>query len=82
MILFVYDILIYLRSKEEQDTHLKIALQTLHEHCLQEKISRCEFSLTEVVLSRHVVPVAGITIDPAKVEVVLRWEHPTTATKI
>lgn len=64
MILFIDDILIYLMSKEEHEMHLKIVLQTLQEHHLYAKISRCEFSLTEVVFSGHVVLVVGIMIDP------------------
>ena len=82
MIVFVDDILVYSRSREEHEAHLQTVLQTLRAHRLYAKLSKCEFWLSHVVFLGHVVSMAGITVDPAKVEVVLRWERPTTATKI
>ena len=72
VIVFVDDILIYSRSKEEHETHLRTALQTLRDHRLYAKLSKCEFWLSEVVFLGHVVSAAGIAVDLAKVEGVLR----------
>lgn len=82
MIVFVDDIMIYSRSREEHKTHLQIALQTLREHCLYAKLSKCEFWLYEVVFLGHVISVVGIAMDLAKVKIILRWEGPTTAIEI
>ena len=82
VIVFVDDILIYSRSIEEHETHLRIALQTLRDHRLYAKLSKCMFWLSEVVFLGHVVSAARITIDPAMVKAVLRWERPTTPTEI
>lgn len=60
MIVFVDDIMIYLRSSEEYEMHLRIVLHTLWEHCLYAKISKCEVWLSKVVFLGHVVSVAGI----------------------
>ena len=43
VIMFIDDILIYSRSKEEHAEHLRVALQTLKEHRLYAKFSKCEF---------------------------------------
>ena len=40
---FVDDILIYSKSKEEHEDHLRIVLQVLREHQLYAKFSKCEF---------------------------------------
>ena len=43
VIVFIDDILVYSRSKEEHVEHLRIVLQTLREHQLYAKFSKCEF---------------------------------------
>ena len=43
VIVFIDDILIYLRSKEEHAKYLSVALQTLKEYRLYAKFSKCEF---------------------------------------
>ena len=53
IIVFI-DILIYSRGKEEHAQHLIIALQTLHEHQLYAKFSKCEFWMMKVHFLGHV----------------------------
>jgi hypothetical protein len=43
VMLFIDDILIYSRSMEEHEEHLRIVLQRLPEHQLYAKFSKCEF---------------------------------------
>jgi hypothetical protein len=40
---FIDDILVYLKSMEEHEKHLRIILQRLREHQLYTKFSKCEF---------------------------------------
>ena len=68
IIVFVDDILMYSASEEE---HLRIVLQTLRDHQLYAKLSKCDFWLTEVNFLSHVVSSEGISIDPEKIEAVL-----------
>ena len=49
VIVFIDDILIYSGSGEEHAEHLKIILQTLREHRLYTKLSKCQFWLDSVV---------------------------------
>ena len=49
MIVFIGDILVYSRSAEEHAMHLRLVLQTLREHQLYAKFSKCEFWLDQVV---------------------------------
>ena len=55
IIVFVDDILIYSASEADHERHLRIALQTLREHRLYAKFSKCEFWLPEVKFLGHVV---------------------------
>ena len=73
---FVDDILIYFKSKEDHEGHKRIVLQTLREHRLYAKFSKCEFWLTKVRFLGHVVSVSGASVDPKKVDAVMSWERP------
>ena len=55
VMVFVDDILIYSKSEEEHEDHLRIVLQTLRDHQLYAKFSKCEFWPTEVRFLGHVV---------------------------
>ena len=48
VIVFIDDILIYSGSGEEHAEHLRIVLQTLREHQLYAKLSKCQFWLDSV----------------------------------
>ena len=48
VIVFIDDILVYSRSKQEHQQHLTTMLQTLRENQLYAKLSKCEFWLEQV----------------------------------
>ena len=66
-IVFIDDILVYSRSEEEHAMHLRLVLQTLREHQLYAKFSKCEFWLNQVAFLGHVVSRDGIQVDPKKI---------------
>ena len=82
VIVFIDDILVYSRSEEEHVEHLRIVLQTLREHQLYAKFSKCEFWLDSVAFLGHVVSREGIQVDPKKIEAVMDWQRPTTVTEV
>ena len=55
IVVFINDILIYSKTKEEHAGHLHIILSRLREHQLYAKFSKCEFWLDEVPFLGHVV---------------------------
>ena len=61
---------------------LKYVLQTLREHQLYAKISKCEFWLDQVTFLGHVVSKDGIQVDPQKIEAIIDWPRPTTVTEV
>ena len=71
VVVFIDDILIYSKSKEEHVEHLRIVLQRLRAHQLYAKFSKCAFWLEEVQFLGHVLSAEGIAADSSKVEEVL-----------
>jgi len=67
---FIDDILIYSKSQEEYEHHLRIALQTLKEKQLYAKLSKCEFWLERVGFLGHIISNEGIIVDPIKIEAI------------
>ncbi|KAL5557774.1 hypothetical protein UlMin_033985 [Ulmus minor] len=82
IIVFIDDILIYSVNREEHEEHLRIILQTLREHKLYAKFSKCDFWLEKVHFLGHVVSKEGVSVDPVKIEAVSKWPAPTSVTEI
>ena len=79
---FIDDILVYSRVEQEHEQHLKIVLQTLRKKKLYVKLSKCDFWLKEVSFLGHIVSAEGIIVYPAKIEVVVNWKLPRSATEV
>ena len=79
---FINDILMYSKDREDHDTHLQVVLETLRKEQLYAKMSKCEFWLREVSFLRHIVSEEGIRVDPSKIEVILEWKPSRNATKV
>ncbi|GJW07185.1 putative reverse transcriptase domain-containing protein [Tanacetum coccineum] len=82
VIVFIDDILIYSKKKEEHEVHLKLVLELLRKKKLYAKFSKCEFWLQEVHFLGHVVNKSGIHVDPSKIEAVKNWKDPTTPSEV
>jgi hypothetical protein len=82
VMVFIDGILIYSRSMQEYEEHLRIVLQWLQERQLYAKFSKCEFWIKEVPFLGHMVLAEGITVDPIKVKEVLEWKSPTTVSEV
>ncbi|GKC74641.1 putative reverse transcriptase domain-containing protein [Tanacetum coccineum] len=80
VILFIDDILIYSRNKEEHANHLRIILELLKKEKLYAKFSKCDFRIVHIL--GHLIDNQGLHVDPAKIEAVKNWESPTTPTEI
>ncbi|GKC73879.1 putative reverse transcriptase domain-containing protein, partial [Tanacetum coccineum] len=82
VIVFIDDILIYSKSKEKHEVHLKLILELLKKEKLFGKFSKCEFWLRDVRFLGLVVNSKGIHVDPSKIEAVKNWKPPKTQTEI
>lgn len=82
VVVFIDDILIYSKTREEHAEHLRNVLGILREKKLFAKMSKCKFWMHEVKFLGHVISAQGIAMDPTKVEAVLNWERPKTVIEI
>ena len=82
IIVFIHDILVYLKNAEKHACHFRIVLQTLRDRQLYAKLSKFEFWLNEVVFFRHVISRNSIFVDPKKVEAIVNWEQSKNVTEI
>jgi hypothetical protein len=74
VVVFIDDILIYSKTEEEHEEHLRLVLQKLREHQLYAEFTKCEFWLKEVSFFGHIIIDGGNDV--------LKWEPPRTVKEI
>ena len=82
VVVFIDDIIVYSKDREDHDTHLGVVLETLRKEQLYAKMSKCEFWLNEVSFLGHIVLKEGIRVDLKKIEVVVEWKPPRNVTEV
>ncbi|KAL2230223.1 UNVERIFIED_CONTAM: Transposon Tf2-12 polyprotein [Sesamum indicum] len=82
VIVFIDDILVYSKDRDEHEQHLRIVLQILKEKELYAKLSKCEFWVNQVIFLGHVVSGDGVMPDPSKVKAIMEWRVPKNATEV
>jgi hypothetical protein len=82
VVVFIDDILINSKNREEHVEHLRIVLTLLREHQLYAKFSKCTFWLEEIQFLGHFLSAKGIAVDRSKVKDILEWKSPTTVHQV
>jgi hypothetical protein len=70
IIVSLHDILVYSKSEEEHEKHLRMVLQVLREHRLYAKLSKCSFYQRQIHYLGHIISEEEIVVDPEKVEAI------------
>jgi hypothetical protein len=76
VVVFIDDILVYSKMKEEHDEHLRIVLQSLRKHKLYTKFYKCDFYQKEMQYLGHVILAEGIVVDSEKKKSIMEWLVP------
>jgi hypothetical protein len=79
---FIHDILIYSRTKEGHDEHLRLVLQCLRENTLFGKLSKFSFHQSKIHYLGHIISGEGISMDPTKVQAIVEWPTPTDVQEV
>jgi hypothetical protein len=82
VVVFIDDILIFSKTEEEHEKHLRFVLEKLRSNQLYTKFSKCEFWFTEVAFLGHVISAGGVLVDPGEVWVILNRMPPTNVSEI
>ena len=82
VIVFIDDILVYSKNEGDHMGHLRVVLQTLKEHQLFAKYSKCDFWLRTVTFLGHIISSKGVEVDPRKTEAAKYWPRPLNPTDI
>ena len=68
VLVFIDDILVYSKNKEEHEEHLRPTLQLLREHQLYAKLSMCDFYRDRIQYLGHIISEEGISVDLDKIQ--------------
>jgi hypothetical protein len=82
VLVFVDDILIYSKNREEHEGHLRLVLQVLREHQLYAKFSKCDFFHKKIHYLGHVLSEEGVAVDPDKIRSIMEWPTPKDVSDI
>ena len=79
---FIDDILIYSKSVEEHEEHLRLVLGRLQREKLYAKFSKYDFWLEHVSFLGHIISRDRIAVDLEKIKAVVEWPTPKSVTEI
>jgi hypothetical protein len=82
VLVFIDDILIYSKNREEHEEHLRLVLQVLREHQLYAKFSKCDFFQKQIHYLGHVISEEGVAVDPDKIRSIMEWPTPKDVSDI
>jgi hypothetical protein len=82
VIVFLDDILVYSKSKEEHEKHLRMVLQVLRDHILYAKISQCIFYQNKIHYLGHIISTTWIKVDTEKIEAIKGWPTPKNVIEV
>jgi hypothetical protein len=82
VLVFIDDMLIYSKNREEQEEHLRLVLQVLRENQIYAKFSKCDFFQKQVHYLDHVIYKEGVVVDLAKIISIMKWPTPMDVSDI
>ncbi len=82
IIVYLDDILIFSKSREDHVMHVRKVLDVLKKNQLFLKMSKCEFQKTSLAYLAHIVGGGALRIDPAKIEAIVKWPTPKSITEV
>ena len=82
VVVYIDDILVYSKDRDDHEGHLRLVLHTLQEHKLHAKLSKCEFFLEKVSFLGHFVSKERISMDPAKIKAVRSLSFPKNVIEV
>jgi hypothetical protein len=71
ILVFVDEILVYSKDREEHEEHLRMVLQVLRENQLYVKFNKCDVFQKEIQYLGHVISTKGVAVDPENIKSIM-----------
>ena len=78
VLVYLDDLLVMSKTPEDHVLHMRLLFSKLKSCHLQLKLSKCKFLQTQVKYLGHLINKDGILPAPDKIEILQKWELPTT----
>ncbi|KAK3523680.1 hypothetical protein QTP70_008614 [Hemibagrus guttatus] len=82
VVAYIDDILIYSKSEEEHQGHVRAVLTRLLKNQLYIKAEKCEFHVQRTAFLGYNVSYQGVEMDNSKITAVTEWPRPTTVKEL
>ncbi|QRV77936.1 Retrotransposable element Tf2 protein [Ceratobasidium sp. AG-Ba] len=82
VIIYLDDILVFSKNKEDHEKHVREVLSQLQKHHLYCNLAKCFFSVEEIDYLGLIVSPEGIRVDPAKVVKAIDWSVPSKVVQV
>ena len=76
VLVFFDDILVFSKTAEENEEHLRQVLEVLKKHQLYANRKKCEFGSSSIEYLGHVISKEGVAADEGKIRAMTEWREP------
>ena len=82
VVIYLNNILIYFKLREDYYTYIKIVIKRLRKHKLYIKLSKCFFNIKEVEFLGFIISFIRVKPDPNKILTIKKWPKPKLFYKV
>jgi Reverse transcriptase (RNA-dependent DNA polymerase)/RNase H-like domain found in reverse transcriptase/Integrase zinc binding domain/Retroviral aspartyl protease len=81
-VVYLDDILIFSRTQEDHDKHVKLVLDRLRDANLCANPAKCEWDKSEFEYLGYVIGTDGIKMNPKKLDTIVSWPEPSSVKEV
>jgi hypothetical protein len=82
VIIYLNNILIYFKLREDHYAYIRIIIERLRKHKLYTKLSKCFFNIKEVEFLGFIIGFIGVKPDLNKILIIKKWPKPKLFYKV